>query len=447
VPPPEQLVATCERLLATAQAEQRVPSVSAAVFRDGGVLWQGASGLADVASGEEATPEHAYRIGSITKTFTAVAVLQLRDAGALALSQPLQRYVGEAPAGPTVAEALSHLSGLQREPVGDIWESMAAPAREDLLAGLDDAERVLEPGRAWHYSNLVFGLLGELVGRDAKMDVEKALRIRLLGPLELTRTDFVPSGPKATGYFVDPYSDLVHGEVDPAASGPMAAVGWLWSTTSDLARWGDFLATGADGVLARATLDEMSRVRTMVDEVQWTVGWGLGLCLYRRGERVYAGHGGSMPGFLASLVVNRRERTGAVALMSTSAGGDPETLALDLADAALDAMPRLPTAWKPDDGPPAEIAPLLGRWWSEGLEHVVAWNGGRLRIELLDGPAGRDVSWLRPEGEERWRVEEGRELGELLRLVRDDAGAPTKLYFATYPMTRVASTFGTSASA
>ena len=445
--PPEQLVATCERLLATAQTEQRVPSVSAAVFRDGGVLWQGASGLADVASGEEATPEHAYRIGSITKTFTAVAVLQLRDAGALALSQPLQRYVGEAPAGPTVAEALSHLSGLQRGPVGDIWESMAAPAREDLLPGLDDAERVLEPGRAWHYSNLVFGLLGELVGRDAKMDVEKALRIRLLGLLELTRTEFVPSGPKATGYFVDPYSDLVHGEVDPAASGPMAAVGWLWSTTSDLARWGDFLATGADGVLARATLDEMSRVRTMVDEVQWTVGWGLGLCLYRRGERVYAGHGGARPGFLASLVVNRPERTGAVALMSTSAGGDPETLALDLADAALDEMPRLPTAWKPDEGPPAKIAPLLGRWWSEGLEHVVAWNGGRLRIELLDGPAGRDVSWLRPEGEERWRVEEGRELGELLRLVRDDAGEPTKLYFATYPMTRVASTFGTSASA
>ncbi|MGI8974674.1 MAG: serine hydrolase domain-containing protein, partial [Gaiella sp.] len=434
-------------LLATAQAEQRVPSVSAAVFRDGGVLWQGASGLADVASGEEATPEHTDRIGSITKTFTAVAVLQLRDAGALALSQPLQRYVGEAPAGPTVAEALSHLSGLQREPVGDIWESMAAPAREDLLAGLDDAERVLEPGRAWHYSNLVFGLLGELVGRDAKMDVEKALRIRLLGPLELTRTEFVPSGPTAKGYFVDPYSDLVHEEVDPAASGPMAAVGWLWSTTSDLARWGDFLATGADGVLACATLDEMSRVRTMVDEVRWTVGWGLGLCLYRRGERVYAGHGGAMPGFLASLVVNRPERTGAVALMSTSAGGDPETLALDLADATLDAMPRLPKAWKPDEGPPAEIAPLLGRWWSEGLEHVVAWNGGRLRIELLDGPAGRDVSWLRPEGEERWRVEEGRELGELLRLVRDDAGAPTKLYFATYPMTRVASTFGTSASA
>ena len=120
-----------------------------------------------------------------------------------------------------------------------------------------------------------------------------------------------------------------------------------------------------------------------------------------------------------------------------------------LADVASgeEVTPRLPTAWWPDEGPPAEIAPLLGRWWSEGLEHVVAWNGGRLRIELLDGPAGRDVSWLRPEGEERWRVEEGRELGELLRLVRDDAGALTKLYFATYPMTRVASTFATSASA
>ena len=200
-------------------------------------------------------------------------------------------------------------------------------------------------------------------------------------------------------------------------------------------------------MLDRVTLDEMTRVRTMIDEAHWTVGWGLGLCLYRRGDRVYVGHGGAMPGFLASLVVNRPERTGAVALMSTSAGGDPEALALALAEAALDALPRTPEPWTPDLGPPPEIASLLGRWWSEGSELVLAWLNGRLRIELVAGPAGRNLSWLRPDGEARWRVEEGRELGELLRVVRDDTGMPTKLYFATYPLTRAASTFGPSDSA
>lgn len=70
-----------EHRLATAQSERRLPSAVAPVFRDGAVLWERALGLADVACGDEATVAHRYRIGSITKTFTTVAVLQFRDAG------------------------------------------------------------------------------------------------------------------------------------------------------------------------------------------------------------------------------------------------------------------------------------------------------------------------------------------------------------------------------
>ena len=111
---PEGLVGRLERLVAIAQSEQRIPSVTAAVFRDGEVLWRAALGTADVERGDDATPEHAYRIGSITKTFTAVCILQLRDAMVLALDDPLRTHVPEAPPGPTVADALSHLSGFQR---------------------------------------------------------------------------------------------------------------------------------------------------------------------------------------------------------------------------------------------------------------------------------------------------------------------------------------------
>ena len=117
---PEALADRLERLVATAQAEQRAPSVSAAVFRDGDVLWRRALGSADVAAGVDATSDHAYRIGSITKTFTAVCILQLRDAMVLDLDDPLRTHVPEASPGPTVRDALSHLSGLQREPPGDI---------------------------------------------------------------------------------------------------------------------------------------------------------------------------------------------------------------------------------------------------------------------------------------------------------------------------------------
>ncbi len=416
------------------------------MFRDGEVIWRSALGLADVARGEEATTEHAYRIGSITKTFTAVCILQLRDAMVLDLDDALRTLIPEAPVGLTIRDALAHLSGLQREPPGEIWESLVPPSREELLGGLEDAERVLRPGEAWHYSNLAFGLLGEVVMRRSDGGFEETLRTRVLEPLGLDRTGFDPRGPRATGYDVEPYTDRVVVEPDPIGEGPTAAIGWLWSTVDELARFGDFLATGRDGVLLRETVDEMARVRTMVDEAGWTLGWGLGVGLYRRGDRVYVGHGGAMPGFLAALCVHRPERTGAVVLVNTSAGAAPDTVALDLADATLDALPRSPEPWRPADDVPEDVLPLLGRWWSEGSELALSWRGGRLRLEAFAYPPSRRVSWLGREGDGRWRIVEGRELGELLRVVRDDTGAVVKLYVATYPLTRAPTTFGETAS-
>ena len=445
--PPESLVERLDTLVAAAQAEQRMPSVAAAAFRDGEVIWRTALGSANLAAREEATTGHAYRIGSITKTFTAVCILQLRDARVLDLDDELRRHVPEVPAGVTVRDALSHLTGLQREPAGEIWESLEPPSREELLAGLEDAERVLRPQEAWHYSNLAFGLLGEVVARRAGGTVEDAFRERILEPLGLERTGFDPPGPRATGYYVDPFSDRVTVEPDLLVEGPTAAMGWLWSTVDDLARWADFLATGRDGVVSRATLDEMARVRTMVDESGWTAAWGLGLGLYRRGSRVLAGHGGAMPGFLAGVYVHRPERTGAAVLTNTTANASVETLALDLAEAVLEAMPRRAPLGRPDEGAPDDVAPFLGPWWSEGSELVLTWRGGRLRLELVDGPVGRDVSWLERETDDRWRVVEGRELGEVLRVVRDEGGRPVKLYVATYPLTRAPAAFGETASA
>jgi hypothetical protein len=183
-------------------------------------------------------------------------------------------------------------------------------------------------------------------------------------------------------------------------------------------------------------------VQVMAEEQHWSVGWGLGLELYRRGDRVFAGHGGAMPGFLAGLVVQRAERTGAVVLTNTSAEAKPERLALDLVETALDALPRTPELWVPGAAVPPELEGMLGLWWTEGEQIVLALREGRFRAELVGGTPGRNMSWLEADGTDRWRVVEGRERGELLRAVRDDVGAITRLYFATYPLTREPETFG-----
>ena len=441
MPAPEELHADLSRRLRAAQAEQRLPSVSAAVFREGEIVWAEALGLADVDAGRAATPDTQYRIGSITKTFTAVAVMQLRDAGRVELDAPLREYIPEVQPGPTVRHALSHLTGLQREPAGEIWETMQMPSREDLLAGLEDVEQVLVPGERWHYSNLAFSLLGELVARRSGTPYWTYVQERVLEPLGLSRTTFAESEPAARGYFVEPYSDGVRPEAHVEIPEPPAAMGQLWSTTGDLARWGAFLAAGDPAVLAKETLDEMSLVQAMVDQKGWLSGWGLGLQLVRRGERVYAGHGGAMPGFLAFVGVVRDDGVGAVALMNTSAGGAPDALALDLAETAVKALPAEPDPWRPDAGAPAEVEPLLGRWWSEGDEVVFRWRQGRLEVQLVGAPAGRDTSYLEPEGADGWRIVEGRERGELVRAVRDASGGVEKLYLATYPLTREPVTF------
>src|SRR5437763_4104300 len=142
------------RLVREAQSEHRLPSVAAAVHVRGEPALETAIGVADDAEGRETTLDTQYRIGSITKTFTAAEVMALVDEGKVALDDPLGRHVAEVGDRPlTIRRLLSHSSGLQREPPGNVWETFAFPSIGELLAGLDRAEQVLEPGGWWHYSN------------------------------------------------------------------------------------------------------------------------------------------------------------------------------------------------------------------------------------------------------------------------------------------------------
>ena len=176
----------------------------------------------------------------------------------------------------------------------------------------------------------------------------------------------------------------------------------------------------------------MSRVHAMVDEERWETAWGLGLELFRRGDRVFTGHTGAMPGFLAAFCVQRDERIGAAVLTNSGAGAEVEALVLDLACAALEALPRMSESWRVGPAVPTEVEPLLGRWWTEGDEVIFSWVRGRLQAELVGGPAGRSISLLEPDGDDRWRVTDGREQGELVLAVRGDVGDVVKLTFATY---------------
>jgi CubicO group peptidase (beta-lactamase class C family) len=438
----EAAAAACRRLVDVRQSERRLPSVTASVFRGGDVVFHHAAGLADLTAGTPPARGTQYRIGSVTKTFTAVLVMQLRDAGALDLDDRVATYLpGAAHGEATVRRLLAHLSGMQREPYGDVWETLVTPERDALLDNLAAAELVSSPHRRWHYSNLAYAVLGELVARLTGGTWEDALRARLLDPLGLARTTSEAVEPYARGYLVDPYADRVLDEPD-LRSGAIAPAMQLWSTVDDLARWGAFLLGGDPAVLAASTLDEMCTVHAMADENAWVLGWGLGLMLLRRPDRILAGHTGGMPGHNAALFVSRRDGAGAVTFANVTAGFDPLGFAGELVDEWLK-HDKPVTAWRTGEPVPAAYEGLLGRWWTEGSEFVFSWRDGRLQALPAGAPATAVPAVFEPEGD-GFRTVSGREAGELLRVVRDATGAVTKLYWATYPLTREPLPFGAS---
>jgi CubicO group peptidase (beta-lactamase class C family) len=440
----------CSRLLRDLQRSARAPSIAAAVVRDGKLTWSDSAGLADVEGEVAATLDTQYSIGSITKTFTAVLLLRLRDLGKLQFDDRLDRHLpGVAHGDVSLRSMLAHLSGLRREPAagpgGEIWETLQDPGRDELVAGVERAGRVLEPGRRWHYSNLAFALLGEVVARAAAVPWEVVLRERLLQPLGMTRTTLEPVEPRARGYFVEPYSDVARPEPLLRLRG-MAPAGQLWSTPGDLARWAAFLADPDPDVLDPGSLAEARHPQVIADLEGWTLAWGLGLMLYRKGERILHGHAGGMPGFVSSVMAYEKdgEHAGVAVLANSSAGVDVEGLAADLLTTVLDAEVDEPP-WRPSDPPPEAVAGLLGRWWSEGSEYVFSWRQGRLEAQAAVAEAlrPRPPAIFRQVAADLWTTVSGREEGEELRAVRTPDGTVSRLYWATYPLTRVPEVFGT----
>jgi hypothetical protein len=264
----------------------------------------------------------------------------------------------------------------------------------------------------------------------------------LLQPLGLTRTTVTPVEPRAQGYLVDAYSDVVRPEPDTDFGG-VGPAAQLWSTAPDLARWAQFLAAPDPAVLHPATLDEMCQPVTVTDADEWHTGWGLGLILAPRGGRiVHVGHSGAMPGFLAGAYGRRDRAIGAAVLGSSGTAGELTVLPHALIEASLEQDPPDIVPWTPGSPPPDELATVLGRWWSEGFEFVFRWRDGRLEARGAEAPAHRPPAVFIVESADLLRTVSGREAGEQLRLTRDEAGRVVLMHWATYRFTRDQQTFG-----
>jgi CubicO group peptidase (beta-lactamase class C family) len=420
---PPVLPTTARTLLARTarvQREGRAPSLVAGVVRDGGLAWS--AGRGDVA---EPHTDVQYRLGSISKTVTAVVVMRLRDEGRLHLDDALDRHLPGTPLGDrTIGQLLSHLAGASAESPGGWWERTPGGSLAELGLGKDDV--VLGAARRFHYSNLGFGLLGELVARMRGTTWEDVVAAEVLAPLGMSRTTPRPVAPAAEGRAVHPWADVVLPEPEHHA-GVMAAAGQLWATLADLGRFAAFLLGDTGDVLSPGTLEEMAVPAGVDSSATGWAAYGLGLQVLRLGGRTVVGHGGSMPGFLAGVFVDREEQAGAVSLANTTSGLD--AVVFGLLEDLRAAEPRIVEPWTPSPSP----VPLdrLGVWfWGPAPYVLRSVGGGLLHLGPLPGGSGR-ASRFTPADDGSWRGLDGYFAGERLRIAEDHLDLDTFVFTRT----------------
>ncbi|MET9569120.1 serine hydrolase domain-containing protein [Streptomyces virginiae] len=418
--------------IAVAQSTGRAPSVVAAVLRGGEVVWEGSRTSVE---GHGPDGNVQYRIGSISKTFTAVLVMRLRDEGLLRLEDPLEKHLPGTAAGQvTIAQLLAHTGGLAAETPGEWWERTPGAQRPELSDVLGEEPFKFTPGSRHHYSNPGYTLLGSLVEALRGLPWEEALRAEVLEPLGLDRTSGLPQAPHAGGWAVHPWADVMMPE--PLEDlGLMAAAGQLWSTTRDLARFADFLLRGDERVLSAESVREMRRPTAPPEPGSADLGYGLGMQSMAHGGRRLVGHSGSLPGFVAGLWLSETDDVAAVVLANCTSGLPAAGVAADLVGIVADAEPPFPRPWRPFQEADQVPLDVCGPWyWGTSAQVVRLIADGSLELAPVGG-TGR-AARFRAEADGSWTGLSGYYAGETLRAVRREDGSVSHLDLASFVFTR-----------
>ncbi|MEU1124115.1 serine hydrolase domain-containing protein [Streptomyces sp. NPDC005899] len=432
----EELLAGTRRALlhriATAQSEGRTPSLVAAVQRGGRIVWSGSRSCVDGHAPDQHTQ---FRIGSITKTFTAVLVMRLRDEGLIALDDPLEKHLPDAGVGDmTVHQLLGHSAGLKAEAPAPWWERTPGSIRPGLADVLGEQPRLQTAGVRHHYSNPGYTLLGALVERLRGASWAEVLRREILEPLEMRRTTTQAQAPHAGGWAVHPWADVMLPE--PAEDlGLMAPAGQLWSTAADLLRFAAFLERGDERVLRASSVEEMRAPAAPPEAGDRSGGYGLGLQLMQREGRTLLGHSGSLPGFLAALWFSVQDDVAAVVLTNATSGPLTTAVAADLVGIVAEAEPRIPEPWRPLPAIDEELLGLTGLWYWGTHVHTLKLLADRgLVLQPLRG-GGRGARFRAlPDG--TWVGLDGYYAGESLRVRRTDEGTVDHLDVGSFVFTR-----------
>jgi CubicO group peptidase (beta-lactamase class C family) len=313
--------AAIDKAAAEVLAKSGAPSASVAVVKDGKIAYENAYGTANLETKTPATPQMRYSIGSISKQFTAAAVLLLAEEGKLSLDDKVVRWLPELTRAKDISirQLLSMTSGYQ-----DFWPQdyvmpmMLKPATaQDILNGWARKPLDFEPGTKWQYSNTNYVVAGVIVERAAGMPLIDFLQKRIFTPLQMTSVADTDAAPLGAGEPMR-YMRYALGPLRPApkeGKGWMFAAGELAMTAHDLARW--------DISLIDQSILQPASYRTLATEMQLNNGvgtrYGLGVNVGMTDGRRTISHGGEVSGFTANNAIYPDNRAAVVVLTNLDA--------------------------------------------------------------------------------------------------------------------------------
>ena len=399
----QKVAALLDKLIQREVADKGLPALSIALIDDQTVVWAKGYGFTDPEKKTPASADTVYRVGSVSKLFTDLAVMQLVERGTLDLDVPVTKFLPDfKPSNPfgkaiTLRQLMTHRAGLVREsPIGNYFDPNE-PALAKTVESLNKTELVYEPETRLKYSNAGIATVGLVLQETQKQAFPRYLTRTLLLPLGMTNSAFEPD-PAVTRNLAKATMWTYHGREFPAPTFElgMTPAGCLYTSVNDLALFVKMLhARGkiGDAVIVKPeTLDEMWKIQfAKPGEKQ---GFGLGFIVGELDGRRRIGHGGAIYGFATQLDCLPDDKLGVVVVTSRDCAN---AVTSRIAEKALQAMKAvkegkpLPKVVEPAPLKMETIRKFEGHYRS-GDKHLdlLEWDGrlwawpgrGGSRIEL-----------------------------------------------------------------
>ena len=387
-----------DRWVDAQQAYDQIPGVSAAIVHDQEILWSAGFGYADLESQSPATPGTMYSICSISKLFTTVSAMQLREEGKFRLDDPvsallpwfeLDNSFADAPTV-TVEGLMTHSAGLPRESDYPYWTApFDFPSHDQIVSQIANQETLYPAWQYFQYSNLGVTLVGEIVATLSGQSYDDYVREHVLEPLQMFSTTPEIGEVQGTDKLATGYGFTRRGggreKVEPFEGRGIAPAMGFASTVEDLAKFASWqfrlLKGGEHEILHANTLREMQRVHYV--DPGWETTWGLGFSVSHRDDKTFVGHGGSCPGHRASFQLQLDDEIATIAMANAMI--NPGLFTRRAYEIVAPAIAEAKE--NPDEGKetPPELEKYIGVYDSSpwgGETQIIPWKGGLAAVSF-----------------------------------------------------------------